>query len=77
VSPPAALVPEIPSWTPTGADVVALMEELAKKYESIDIDLLGQSLTDLEMDAIGSALGRIADVVSLLALWQSREAATP
>jgi hypothetical protein len=53
-------------------DPVAAIEALADVFDRIDSDVLGPLMTEDEMTRIGDALGRIAEVVNLLALWNER-----
>lgn len=53
------------------SDPVGLMEELAEKYEAYAIEVVGKSMTYEQIEALGAALGRVADVVDLLTMWQS------
>ena len=71
----AASVPapeELDEEEPAPVDPIAALEALADMYDAIDSDVLGPLLTTEELTRIGVALGRVAEVVDLLTLWNER-----
>lgn len=57
---------------PAAPGPVQLLEELAEKYEQLDVDVLGPLMTSAEMTALGDALDRVVVVVELLTKWNER-----
>jgi hypothetical protein len=61
-----------PVPVPPGTAVVGPLEELAEKYEALDVDVLGPLLTSEDLAGIDRNLNRVVAIVELLTRWYER-----
>lgn len=61
----------VPAPAPTP---VALLEELAEKFEALDVDVLAPLMTSVQLDAMQDALKRLTFSVGMFETWYERAA---